>query len=353
MWLAPSERVLNLSRVLPCVLCGAFVVSACHRSSSSEQTPAPSPAAGAAAPATSPAAHAQPVQVEMKNLHLHLDDDLVVEVRHLRGEMISRKPGEPPIFDDSTSYVIEVSDAEIAIDVVNLSNLMNRHVFGQEGSPLSNVTVSVGKDGRLEQKGKIHKGIALPFSMKATVDASEDGRMRLKADSIKVAGVPSKGLMDFVGLSLEDVVKLKNQRGIEVVDDTLLIAPGQILPPPEIRGRVTTVAVSGNALVQRIASTKGEKTAAPLSPPDPHAKNYLYFSGGVLRFGKLTMHDADLQLIDADPSNPFDFYPKKYLTQLTAGYSITTPTGGLKTTMPDYQAAVKGKKPAAPLRRRP
>ena len=31
------------------------------------------------------------------------------------------------------------------------------------------------------------------------------------------------------------------------------------------------------------------------------------------------MSDADLQLVDADPADPFDFYPNKYLAQLVAG----------------------------------
>jgi hypothetical protein len=284
------------------------------------------------------------VQIEMKNLHMHLADDLVVDVRHLRGEMISRTPGQPPTFDDPNAYAIEVADAEIAIDMANLSSLMNHHVFGYDGAPLSDLEVSVGKDGRLEQKGKLHKSLSLPFSMKAIVDASPDGRMRLKADSIKVAGVPAKGLLDFIGLSLEDVVKLKSRRGLEIDGDTLLIAPGQILPPPEIRGRVTSVAVVGSALVQKIASATNAESPAALTAPEPRARNYIYFSGNVLRFGKLTMTDADLQLIDADPSDAFDFYPNKYLTQLTAGYSITTPKGGLKTTMPDYDAAVQGRR---------
>jgi hypothetical protein len=58
--------------------------------------------------------------------------------------------------------------------------------------------------------------------------------------------------------------------------------------------------------------------------PLPSARNYLYFFGGVIRFGKLTMTDADMQLIDADPSTPFDFFPAHYEAQLVAGYSRNT-----------------------------
>ncbi len=48
------------------------------------------------------------------------------------------------------------------------------------------------------------------------------------------------------------------------------------------------------------------------------------------------MTDADMQLVDAEPRDPFDFYPDKYLRQLVAGYSRNTPSGGLVVFMPDY-----------------
>jgi hypothetical protein len=48
------------------------------------------------------------------------------------------------------------------------------------------------------------------------------------------------------------------------------------------------------------------------------------------------MSATDLQLIDADDRDPFDFSPDNYNRQLVAGYSKNTPHGGLKTYMPDY-----------------
>jgi hypothetical protein len=64
--------------------------------------------------------------------------------------------------------------------------------------------------------------------------------------------------------------------------------------------------------------------------------NYIWFHGGTIRFGKLTMSDADLRLIDMQPADPFDFYSAKYDAQLVAGYSKNTPQHGLRTYMPDY-----------------
>jgi hypothetical protein len=53
------------------------------------------------------------------------------------------------------------------------------------------------------------------------------------------------------------------------------------------------------------------------------------------------MSDTDLQLIDTDPKDPFDFFMARYNTQLVAGYSKNTPQGGLKTYMPDYAKVTK------------
>ena len=61
----------------------------------------------------------------------------------------------------------------------------------------------------------------------------------------------------------------------------------------------------------------------------------MYYRGGTLRFGKLTMSDTDLMLVDDDAKDLFDFSPERYNVQLVAGYSKNTNTKGLITHMPD------------------
>jgi hypothetical protein len=69
------------------------------------------------------------------------------------------------------------------------------------------------------------------------------------------------------------------------------------------------------------------------------------YRGGILRFGRLTMTDVDMQLIDADPTDPFEFFPDHYNDQLVAGYSKTTASGGLRVYMPDYNKISKRLQP--------
>jgi hypothetical protein len=77
--------------------------------------------------------------------------------------------------------------------------------------------------------------------------------------------------------------------------------------------------------------------------PPYKAQNYIYYKGGVLRFGKLTMADADLEIVDQSPRTPFDFSLPDYSRQLVAGYSKNTPTHGLIVFMPDFSTLSSSK----------
>ncbi len=120
------------------------------------------------------------VQIEMKNVRLHPADGIVLDIASLRGTMVSRKTGSPPVFDDQQSYVLRLRRAQVAMDMVSLQNLLNQQVFAYEGAPVKNLTVTADH-GQLAMKGKLHKGVDVPFSVKASVSTTPDGRMRLHA----------------------------------------------------------------------------------------------------------------------------------------------------------------------------
>jgi hypothetical protein len=271
--------------------------------------------------------------IVMRNVLLNVADGIVLRVRTLDGELVSRTAGRPPVFDDANSYVLRMKSAEMDIDTPSLNALMAR-VFTKE-SPIRDLKLTI-ENGQIKQTGKLHKGVDVPFTMKTTASATLDGRIRLHATSLKAVGIPVKGLLDLFGVDLDNLMKMPGQRGVHVEGDDVLLSPAEILPPPATEGRVKEVRVAGDRL-EMVMVGDAKPPGRPATLPDPSAKNYLYFHGGNVRFGKLTMSDADLQLVDADPADWFDFYPNKYLAQLVAGYSKTTTRGGLKVMMPDYQ----------------
>jgi hypothetical protein len=284
-----------------------------------------------------------PVAVAFRNLHLHVAEGVVMEVRHIQGAMLSTRAGRPPVFDDQNSFTLRIDSGEIAMTPASLSRLLNDHVFSYEGSPLKNIELSI-EDGHLKQKGTLRKGLPVPFTIVADLSATPDGRIKVHPIDVKAAGIPSEGLMKLFGLELDDLIKSNRSHGVQIVDNDLLLDPSRLLPSPRLSGQLTGVALEGDRIVERFGSGARGKLALAA---DRRARNYMYYRGGSLRFGKLTMSDTDMQLIDADPSDPFDFSPPQYVKQLVAGYSKNTPSGGLRVFMPDFdQAANANLRPA-------
>jgi len=277
--------------------------------------------------------------VEMRNVRLHLADDVVLAVRALDGEFVSQGRGAPPTFDDPRSYTLRMRSADLAMDTASLTALIAR-ALGSGSAPIRDVTVAIEK-GALQVRGTMKKGVSVPFTMQAEVSAAPDGSMRLHARSLKAVGVPVKGLLDLVGVDIADLMKAPQGSGIRADGDDLLIDTTALLPPPRTEGRLQQVAIVGQQLTMRMTGA-ASPPSRPKTLPLPKARNYLYFFGGSIRFGKLTMSDADMQLIDADPRDPFDFFPQRYEAQLVAGYSRNTPRHGLQVFMPDYARVAKG-----------
>ncbi len=270
------------------------------------------------------------VGIQIRNVNLLLSRDIVLGVRSLRGNLERTKPSVPVTFDDSNSFVVDADSAEIHITAASMAALMNQYVFAYEGAPIKDVNVTLEGD-HLIQTGKIHKGVDLPFKITASLSVTADGDVRVHAEKIKAEHFPVKGLLHFLGEDLEKLIHENPGRGVTVDGDDLILSPASLTPAPHIHGRITRVSVAGDSIVLIFDSGRH---VAPLEPPYRTAA-YIYHRGGVLRFGKLTMNDADLEIV-GDRPGVFDFFQREYQKQLIAGYSKNTSRNGLVAHMVDY-----------------
>jgi hypothetical protein len=323
-----------------CILLAAvaIVLASCNSGSDKPKPPSPSLEQTAAKPAEPHEAMETETQVEMVNVDIRLDPVLVLHVRHLKGRFLSTRKGQPPAFDDKLSYIVAIDSGEVGVSMASMTHAMNTYVFGDPDAPLKNLQLS-SEGSLIRQKGTLKKGIGIPFEMVGTIGPTPDGKIRIHPTEMKVEHLPVKGLMKLFGLDMAKLINTRKSKGVTVDDNDIILDPARMLPPPQMRGRITTVRVQGDEIVQVFGTERpGSVTERPRS-------NYMWYRGGTLRFGRLTMTDVDMQLIDADPSDPFDFFPDHYNDQLVAGYSKTTASGGLRVYMPDYN---KISKPLSP-----
>jgi hypothetical protein len=271
------------------------------------------------------------VRTEMKGIDFRIDPEVVLEIRWLRGSLIPTKEGQAPWFDDPGSFVLEIDAGEIAVSPASMGALLNHYVFTGPDAPVKDVEIEIAGN-HLRQAATLRKKIPVRATIEGEVSATPEGDIRLHPVSIKAGKVPVKGLLDLFGVELSEVMKTDDRRGVRAEGDDLFLDPEKLLPPPRIKGKVTAVRLEKGRIVQVFGGgAKGE----PLKPA-VKAAHYMFFHGNELRFGKLTMHDADLQIVDKNPRDPFNFFLSHFSEQLVAGYSRTMPDKGLVAYMPDY-----------------
>jgi hypothetical protein len=268
------------------------------------------------------------VQVDMANVDLHVSADVTLHVQRLQGSFVP-VGRDVPYLEDKQSYGVVVTSGQVAIDLASLNALMTRATGGGK-SNVHKLRVSF-KDGELREQGVIDSKIDVPFTSAAVISATADGRIRVHARSISGFGVPVTPVLKLLHLQLDNMVHVKSGTGVETDGNDLIIDPSRLIPAPRIRGHLTDVRIVGQRMVQTFGGD-AMRAIAPrtLSP------NHIYWRGSQLSFGKLMMSDTDLELVDMDPKDPFDFSVDHWSAQLVAGYSKTLPDKGLIAFMPDY-----------------
>jgi len=271
------------------------------------------------------------VRIRVQNAKFHVMDGVMLSVARLDAWMIP-KPGQMVSLDQKNSFVLQIQSAETHLKAEDMTALANGYLLPHAKTPIKNLSIRFD-NGMVEVKGELHKGVDVPFEGKAAISLSGDDAIRLHFKELKVAGVVKKGLLDLLGIKLANVAQPAKQSRFYIEGDDIILPIAALFPPPRIAGKLTAVRIEGDTLVQVF----GPANSTLQQPPDA-PKNYIYFRGGRMKFGKLTMDDVDLELVDKDPSNPFDFSLDHYQQQLEAGYSKSLPSMGLVVYMPDYSA---------------
>ena len=290
-----------------------------------------------------PADEQEPAKVHavIRNVDMHITDRIVVHINSLQGMLVPTQQNEIPNFDNKNSFAFDVQSASLFLSTTALSSDLNDYVFVHPGAPLKKLEASV-KDNELVVKGLLVSKGGIPFESDGTVSLTPDGQIRIHTDKVKAAGIPVKGLMDILGLETSKLISTKKVNGVSVDKDDLILNPEEILPPPAIHGTLTGIQVRPRGVELKFGN--GEAAGAEKSNPCG-GRNFIALKGGSIRFGKLTMSDADVELVDSDPGSVFDFSLDHYNEQLVAGYAKSTAQQGLCVHLPDFERLRQNRNP--------
>lgn len=303
------------------------------------QTGASTPASIAPAPVEADAAAERlPTSVYAHNLLLHKGPSFKIYILWLRGQMLRTSPARNPSFDDPDSFVLDIQKGVIHVQLKDLATFLSSG--GVAHAPLTNISIIEEPKGELQLRGTMHKLIPLPVQLTGSLSATKDNLVHLHVTKLDVLKVPFKGLLGGLHVSLADLIHV-NTPGIQVAGNDVVFDTQTLLPAPHIRGALTSVSLVDDANGKAIEAIYGGAKSDPTREQQWH--NFLQLAGGSLDFGKLTMHKADLIMVDASKDPWFDLDLINYQAQLVNGITRMTPQAGLQIFMPDVDDMPKQK----------
>ena len=302
-----------------------YVKSAKDRTTTSASTSS-SPLDRSVGPNTKDAPEAGSTAIYAHNLLLRKGPNFRVYVRWLNGQLIRTRRDVNPSFDDPESFSLNVRAGVIRANIGDISNFLN--ASGIANSPLKNITLS-GDGNQIKLQGTLHKIVSLPIELIGTIAAVPDNRIQMHVTKVNVLKVPLKGLLGDFHVSVSDLVHAQGIEGIEVSGNDIFFDTQKLLPPPHIRGQLTSVNVVNPDLEEIYGNPQNAVTHVE------QWRNFLRLSGGSIDFGRLTMHQVDLIMVDTSDDAWFDLDLAHYQEQLVNGYTRMTPRAGLQIFMPD------------------
>ncbi len=246
-------------------------------------------------------------------------------VRWLRGQMVRTRRDDDPSFDDLESFNLVIANGVLRANIGDIAHFLNSN--GAPNSPLKNITLS-GDGDQITLHGTLHKIVALPIELVGTISVAPENQIRVRVTKLNLLKIPMKGLLGRFRVTLADFLPAQSLPGVQVTGNDIFFDPIKLLPPPHIRGQLTSVRVVNPDLEEVYGDAQDEAHVEQW-------RNFLRLKGGSLDFGKLTMHDVDLIMIDISNDAWFDLDLAHYQDQLVNGYTRITPQAGLQIFMPD------------------
>lgn len=176
----------------------------------------------------------------------------VFGLQHFAARMVSRGKTQPLCSARTT----QIQHGEIFISTQTIARIFGQKIK-QSGSKISDLEIEV-KNDELHMKGKVHKGIDIPFEVAGPV--STDGtNLKLEARKVKAEHLPVKALMGMVGMHLASLLQAEQEQGVTAQKNTLIFEPDKIA---HIQGRIAAVRLTPKGVDISFSESRPRQRAA-------------------------------------------------------------------------------------------
>ncbi|PRF32832.1 hypothetical protein C6Q08_13415 [Burkholderia multivorans] len=271
----------------------------------------------------------------LRDVDFRIVGNLGFFIHQLSATLVPTQPGAPIVFDDPTSFEIDVHRGTVTLDDAKLTALFNTYIFGYRNAPLRKLAVSAG-DGVIHLHGEMQRNGWVPFSLTGTLALRDGGQLVFHPTGVRVSGLDAQPVMRAANVRMSDLLKVDTPIA-RLAGDDLVMSVDKLMPPPRLKISITALRVTPAGL----DLTLDDGTQAGFAMPANAPQQAMLIRGGDVKFMRSMPMNADILIGPVEPTSPqnfvFDLY--HYRDQVSAGYFNFDESGAMTIRMPSYAGA--------------
>ncbi|WP_322026177.1 hypothetical protein [Burkholderia sp. BCC1977] len=275
----------------------------------------------------------------LRDVDFRIVDNLGFFVHQLSATLVPTQAGAPIVFDDPTSFEIDVHEGAVTLDNTKLTALFNTYIFGYRNAPLRKLTVSAG-EGVIHLEGEMQRDGWVPFSLTGTLAIRDGSQLVFHPSGVRVSGINAQPVMRAANVKMADLLKVETPIA-RLAGDDLVMSVDKLMPPPRLKIRITALRVTPAGLDLTLDDGSHAGFALPANAP----RQAMVIRGGDVKFMRSMPMNADILIgpVDStkrDQNFVFDLY--HYRDQVSAGYFNFDENGAMAIRMPSYAGPASG-----------
>jgi len=292
---------------------------------------------------------AESVSIYIENVNFDVVENIGFYVEKLSATLEPKVAGQPVVFDDVESFIINVHSGTVVLSPQVITDLFNDHILDYWPRPLDDLTITT-KDGYLTVEGGLKlwswfPGIYLPAVLGGDIILSNDNKLVYEIDDVRVLGIPLYGLLSAIFIDLDLLLSI-DREGAQLVDSVLVLDHRAVFPPPALAGNLASASLDSDGL--RLVFADNE--SAQFNKPHVNSDSYLWMQSGDPRLFDIVVVNGGVQVVSDDTSKPLRFNLYDYRKQVAAGTLTMAMNGDIIATIPsadgpDYQASSRSGSP--------
>lgn len=269
----------------------------------------------------------------IENTNFHYIGNVGFFTPHLVVTLKPNNPTMPVVFDDPTSFTIQIHKGSVILSHLELDDLFNKYVFNVPNTTLKDLKINTSP-GVLTLSGNMFRDKWIPFVMKGNIVVKDGHYLYFNPTSVQVNGVDATHVLSAANVKLAELLKFKGI-GATLDGSTIILDAQKLFPPPNLEMKIKNAKLDSKGLVLEFDDGHAIKPSIPFPP----SRSHIVLRGGDVKFTRVLPINVALQIDNIELGKELDFCLYRYRDQIAQGHLTLNCKGEIHVFFPTTSCA--------------